>query len=257
MSINEIDDNDPYAAVQYAVKQICEEQDRIVGNYQTSSRAIATISELLFQYATNFLAKDLNSFAQHGGRKTTISENDVKLTIRRNTGLEVRIECLLHESSVGRKTKTTTSIVNYRNKSKKQLNRFPEQKPKKSFLRDHDSDTEGENSSEDHDTTFHFACQTDAKSKRAPANDINNMGTHNEIDYKCSLDYNLTYTDSDSESNGSHKKLTVVMSKSNTSNFKLPRQEIDSDTDLDASIHENSKRMRFDDVNALDFSHSS
>jgi len=77
------------AAVQSAVLEICSQADReqaanqIDGpNVVMSPAAIATLSELVYLYATKSLAPDLKAFRQHAGRRT-VTESDVKLVLRK------------------------------------------------------------------------------------------------------------------------------------------------------------------------------
>jgi histone H3/H4 len=105
------DIRDCYNAVQHAVIQICQQQDNLSSS-RTSPRALAALSELTFQYATDVLASDLDSFAQHAGRRTTINEQDVKLVVRRNPAIVAKIECIMQ-----RDTGSNTELVDKTNAS--------------------------------------------------------------------------------------------------------------------------------------------
>jgi centromere protein S len=74
-------DSELRAAVQYAVIQLCSEDDENSSS-RMSSRAIAALAELTCLYATHSLAADLESFSSHAGRRT-INEADVKLAARK------------------------------------------------------------------------------------------------------------------------------------------------------------------------------
>lgn len=74
-------DSELRAAVQYAVIQLCSEDDE-QSSSRMSPRAIAALAELTCLYATHSLASDLRSFSSHAGRRT-INEADVKLAARK------------------------------------------------------------------------------------------------------------------------------------------------------------------------------
>lgn len=83
------------AALQFAVTQICVEEDRCGGGGSSASAssssagarmspgAVLALSELLYLYATTCLAPDLVAFGSHAGRKS-INESDVLLVARKN-----------------------------------------------------------------------------------------------------------------------------------------------------------------------------
>ena len=77
------EETDLRAAVQYAVLQICNEEDQRAGNTRTSPHAVASLAELAFLYATQSMAPDLDAYSNHAGRRT-ITEADVKLILRKN-----------------------------------------------------------------------------------------------------------------------------------------------------------------------------
>ena len=82
---NAKDDGAVRSALQYAVGRICEQEeddDPDVGA-RMSSNAVASLAELVYQYATTSLANDLVAFSQHAGRKT-VNVEDVKLAIRKD-----------------------------------------------------------------------------------------------------------------------------------------------------------------------------
>jgi centromere protein S len=79
--MNSCVDSELRAAVQYAVIQLCSEDDENSSS-RMSSRAIAALAELTCLYATHSLAADLESFSSHAGRRT-INEADVKLAARK------------------------------------------------------------------------------------------------------------------------------------------------------------------------------
>jgi centromere protein S len=79
--VNSSVDSELRAAVQYAVIQLCSEDDENSSS-RMSSRAIAALAELTCLYATHSLAADLESFSSHAGRRT-INEADVKLAARK------------------------------------------------------------------------------------------------------------------------------------------------------------------------------
>jgi centromere protein S len=74
-------DSELRAAVQYAVIQLCSEDDENSSS-RMSPRAIAALAELTCLYATHSLAADLEAFSSHAGRRT-ITEADVKLSARK------------------------------------------------------------------------------------------------------------------------------------------------------------------------------
>lgn len=81
------EERDIRAALHFAVGRICrEEQDDESGRENAprmSSRAIAALTELTYQYATTSLASDLVCFSKHANRRT-INVDDVKLVARKN-----------------------------------------------------------------------------------------------------------------------------------------------------------------------------
>jgi centromere protein S len=79
--VNSSIDSELRAAVQYAVIQLCSEDDENSSS-QMSPRAVAALAELTCLYATHSLAADLEAFSSHAGRRT-ITETDVKLAARK------------------------------------------------------------------------------------------------------------------------------------------------------------------------------
>jgi histone H3/H4 len=77
------------AAVQYAVAQICTEQE-LSARSEMSSGAIQALSELTFQYATTSLSNDLQAFSSHANRKL-INVDDVMLIARKNATLRQKL----------------------------------------------------------------------------------------------------------------------------------------------------------------------
>jgi histone H3/H4 len=84
------DSRDLRAAVQYAVAQICTEQELSAGS-EMSSGAIQALSELAFQYATTSLSSDLQAFSSHANRKL-IKVDDVMLVARKNVTLRQKLK---------------------------------------------------------------------------------------------------------------------------------------------------------------------
>lgn len=78
---NSVIDSELRAAVQYAVIQLCA-QDDSESTSKMSPRAIAALAELTCLYAQHSLASDLQAFSTHAGRRT-ITEADVKLSARK------------------------------------------------------------------------------------------------------------------------------------------------------------------------------
>lgn len=70
------------AAVQFAVIQICAEEEMRTKT-KITPQAINALSELTYLYASTSLRNDLDAFSSHAGRKT-IHEADVKLVARKN-----------------------------------------------------------------------------------------------------------------------------------------------------------------------------
>jgi hypothetical protein len=69
-------------ALQLAVCKIIFEEDREQGTRATQS-AIAAMTELTFQYATQSLIPDLYTFSTHANRKSTICPDDVAVALRK------------------------------------------------------------------------------------------------------------------------------------------------------------------------------
>ena len=80
-------------ALQYAVAQICTEQELNAGN-EMSSGAIQALSELAFQYATTLLSNDLQAFSSHANRKL-IKVDDVVLIVRKNSAIKQKLRLFL------------------------------------------------------------------------------------------------------------------------------------------------------------------
>lgn len=74
-------DSETRAAVQFAVIELCAEEDGESSSRMTP-RAIAALAELACLYATHSLAADLEAFSTHAGRRT-ITDADVRLSARK------------------------------------------------------------------------------------------------------------------------------------------------------------------------------
>lgn len=86
------------AAVQYAVIQICAEEDGS-GTTRMTPRALAALSELTYQFAVGSLSNDLDDFSSHANRKT-ITDADVKLAVRKNPEVLQRVQAKLDDYAV-------------------------------------------------------------------------------------------------------------------------------------------------------------
>jgi histone H3/H4 len=79
------------AALQYAVAQICTEEEVTSEAANMSSSAIQALTELMYQFATMSVAKDLVAFSKHANRRT-ITVDDVLLSVRRNKQLSRKLQ---------------------------------------------------------------------------------------------------------------------------------------------------------------------
>jgi len=126
---NEIEEEtDLRAAVQYAVLQICNEEDKRAGN-TTSPQAIASLAEIAYLFATQSMAPDIDAYSNHAGRRT-VNDSDVKLILRKNANGLAKLENFCEEycssscSSDGakrkakRRTENAVTIDLQRNKAK-------------------------------------------------------------------------------------------------------------------------------------------
>lgn len=86
------------SAVQFAVIQICAEEDG-GGRTKMSPRALAALSELTYHYAVSCLSRDLELFSDHAGRKR-ITEQDVLLVVRKNSDIKGKVEQKLKDYAV-------------------------------------------------------------------------------------------------------------------------------------------------------------
>ena len=107
VTMNSNESRDLRAALQYAVAQICTEQELNAG-IEMSSGAIQALAELAFQYATTSLSNDLQAFASHANRKL-IKADDVMLVARNNESLKEKL--LLFSESTLTPTKRPVSTL--------------------------------------------------------------------------------------------------------------------------------------------------
>lgn len=86
------EERDIRAALQYAVAQICTEEEMSdTSTTHMSSQAVAALSELVFQYSTQCLSNDLVAFARHASRRT-VTLDDVQLVARKDPeGLQAKL----------------------------------------------------------------------------------------------------------------------------------------------------------------------
>jgi histone H3/H4 len=85
------EERDIRAALQYAVAQICMEEEMSDASTHMSSQAVAALSELVYQYSTKCLSNDLIAFAKHASRRT-ITLDDVQLVARKDPeGLQCKL----------------------------------------------------------------------------------------------------------------------------------------------------------------------
>ncbi|GKY90747.1 hypothetical protein MPSEU_000047600 [Mayamaea pseudoterrestris] len=111
------DSSELKAAVQFSVIRCCLEQqqqqqqdgDSRNNAVELSPRAIASLSELTFLFATTLLGPDLDDFRKHANR-TKITVDDVKLFVRRNPMLLAQLQAFQernsHASTTGSHTNT-------------------------------------------------------------------------------------------------------------------------------------------------------
>ena len=85
-----VDPRDLRTALQYAVAQICTEQELNAGN-EMSSGAIQALSELAFQYSTTLLSNDMKAFSLHANRKL-VKVDDVLLVVRKNPTIQQKLQ---------------------------------------------------------------------------------------------------------------------------------------------------------------------
>lgn len=85
------EERDIRAALQYAVAQICMEEEMSDASTHMSSHAVQALSELVYQYSTRCLSNDLAAFARHASRRT-ITLDDVQLVARKDPeGLQAKL----------------------------------------------------------------------------------------------------------------------------------------------------------------------
>lgn len=146
------DVRDRHRAVQFAVIQICQEQDTLTSS-RTSPRALAALAELTYQYVTKVLASDLDCFANHAGRRT-INEHDVKLVVRRNPSILTKLENKLNDR--GNLLKENTNILASNNRKK--MTKIDLQKKNKRKTIDYENanieDSDASSTSTDEDLIF-------------------------------------------------------------------------------------------------------
>lgn len=70
-------------ALHYAVGSICRQEEQDDGGMRMSVGAISALTELVYEYSTRMLGKDLVAFSEHAGRKR-ITIDDVKLMARKD-----------------------------------------------------------------------------------------------------------------------------------------------------------------------------
>jgi histone H3/H4 len=88
---DDTEERDIRAALQYAVAQICMEEEMSDASTHMSSQAVAALSELVYQYSTKCLSNDLIAFARHASRRT-ITLDDVRLVARKDPeGLQSKL----------------------------------------------------------------------------------------------------------------------------------------------------------------------
>ena len=91
-----VDPRDLRTALQYAVAQICTEQELNAGN-EMSSGAIQALSELAFQYSTTLLSNDMKAFSLHANRKL-VKVDDVLLVVRKNATIQQKLQLFVGET---------------------------------------------------------------------------------------------------------------------------------------------------------------
>lgn len=90
MASSLIEESDLRSAIQFAVIQICAEEDADQVT-RMSPKALSALAELTFMYTQSALAPDLTAYCRHAGRKT-ITEADVKLVARKSENILSRLE---------------------------------------------------------------------------------------------------------------------------------------------------------------------
>ena len=111
MSEHAAEDRDIRAALQHAVAQICTEEETSDASAHMSSQAVAALSELVYQYATQCLSNDLLAFSRHANRRTVTLE-DVLLVARKDPqGLQAKLMAFAEREKISssRKEKSTST----------------------------------------------------------------------------------------------------------------------------------------------------
>lgn len=108
MTNNSTEERDMRAALQYAVAQICTEEEMTSEAANMSSSAIQSLSELLYQFATVSVSKDLTAFSKHAGRRT-ITLDDVYLLVRRNKHVSRKLQKYAEDNNLTRASKRNSS----------------------------------------------------------------------------------------------------------------------------------------------------
>jgi len=126
MSEHASEERDLRAALQHAVAQICLEEEMLDDSAQMSTQAVAALSELVYQYATNCLFNDLLAFSRHANRRT-ITLEDVLLVARKDPqGLQAKLTAFDEKEKLStnsrKDAKSTPKVSSSKKKKKKDDN---------------------------------------------------------------------------------------------------------------------------------------
>lgn len=101
--------SDLRAAVQYSVSRCLHDDDD--ATTELTPRALASLSELTYMFATRILAADLDAFRRHAGRHR-ITVDDVRLVVRRSPELLARLEAFQArpQGPTGRRRRETAAL---------------------------------------------------------------------------------------------------------------------------------------------------
>ena len=113
------EERDLRAALQHAVAQIClEEEMSDSSSANMSAQAVAALSELVYQYATTCLSKDLVAFSKHANRRT-ITLEDVLLMARKDSKLQEKLQAFVkrQEQESGKEAKSAKKTTKKANAS--------------------------------------------------------------------------------------------------------------------------------------------